>query len=203
MKEPRKIRWNVLAAIEYVCEQTKDKQLKYENTPRMQKCLEHLKSYFGGINEIQVIILCGLLDIDLSKIKDMTISKYLNISSLKYLQHNAEIEELAETIINTGHSYSFKEDVIKSILRNQEIIHKDIKYDAITFTEKIRNIIDSDWEDYDTKMREAYDFEQKHLDIPFVKEINDCIKSYKDRYCLYSPWHYYTHGWVASLQQLG
>lgn len=85
MKEPRKIRWNVLAVIEYVCEQTKDKQLKYENTPRMQKCLEHLKSYFGGINEIQVIILCGLLDIDLSKIKDMTISKYLNISSLKYL----------------------------------------------------------------------------------------------------------------------
>ena len=52
-------------------------------------------------------------------------------------------------------------------------------------------------------MREAYDFEQKHLDIPFVKEINDCIKSYKDRYCLYFPWHYYTHGWVASLQQLG
>lgn len=85
MKEPRKVRWNVLATIEYACEQTKDKQLKYENTPRMQKCLEHLKSYFGGINEIQVIILCGLLDIDLSKIKDMTISKYLNISSLKYL----------------------------------------------------------------------------------------------------------------------
>ena len=142
MKEPRKIRWNVLAAIEYVCEQTKDKKLKFENTPKMQKCLEHLKAYFGGINETQVIILCGLLDIDSSKIKDMTISKYLNISSLKYLQHNAEIEELAETIINTGHSYSFKEDVIKSILRNQEIIHKDIKYDAITFTEKIRNIID-------------------------------------------------------------
>ena len=209
MKEPRKIRWNVLAAIVYVCEQTKDKKLKFENTPKMQKCMEYLKSYFGGINETQVIILCGLLDIDLSKIKDMTISKYLNISSLKYLQHNAEIEELAErnlltvTIINTGHSYSFKEDVIKSILRNQEIIHKDIKYDAITFTEKIRNIIDSDWKDYDTKMREAYDFEQKHLDIPFVKEINDCIKSYKDRYCLYSLCHYYIHGWVASLQQLG
>ena len=60
-----------------------------------------------------------------------------------------------------------------------------------------------DWKDYDTKMREAYDFEQKHLDIPFVKEINDCIKSYKDRYCLYSLCHYYTHSWVASLQQLG
>lgn len=85
MKEPRKIRWNVLAAIVYVCEQTKDKKLKFENTPKMQKCMEYLKSYFGGINETQVIILCGLLDIDLSKIKDMTISKYLNISSLKYL----------------------------------------------------------------------------------------------------------------------
>ena len=121
MKEPRKVRWNVLAAIEYACEQTKDKQLKYENTPRMQKCLEHLKSYFGGINEIQVIILCGLLDIE----------------------ELAERNLLTVTIINTGHSYSFKEDVIKSILRNQEIIHKDIKYDAITFTEKIRNIIDS------------------------------------------------------------
>ena len=42
MKEPRKVRWNVLAAIEYVCSKTKDKKLKFENTPKMQKCLEHL-----------------------------------------------------------------------------------------------------------------------------------------------------------------
>lgn len=117
MKEPRKVRWNVLAAIEYVCKQTEGKKLKYENTPRMQKCLEHLKIYFGGINETQVIILCGLLDINFSRVSDMTISKYLDISSLNYLQHNTEIEELSQknlitvSITNTGHFYSFNEDV--------------------------------------------------------------------------------------------
>ena len=59
MKEPRKIRWNVLSTIEYVCEQTKCKKLKYENTAKMKNCLEKLKSYFGGINETQTIILCS------------------------------------------------------------------------------------------------------------------------------------------------
>ena len=207
MKEPRKVRWNVLAAIEYVCKQTEGKKLKYENTPRMQKCLEHLKIYFGGINETQVIILCGLLDINFSRVSDMTISKYLDISSLNYLQHNTEIEELSQknlitvSITNTGHFYSFNEDVITAILRNQEIHHKEVKYDAVSFTKKIKDIIDG-WKDYETKMRECYDFETKHQDIPFVKDINDCIKSYKDRYCLYTLCYYYTHGWHANLQTL-
>lgn len=208
MKEPRKVRWNVLAAIEYVCKQTEGKQLKYENTPKMQKCLEHLKIYFGGINETQVIILCGLLDINFSKVRDMTISKYLAISSLTYLQHNTEIEDLSKrnlvtvSITNTGHSYSFNEDVIRSILRNQEIVIIEKEYDSISFTKEIRDIIDSGWNDYDVRMKEANDFEIKHLDIPFVKDINNCIKSYKDRYCLYTLCYYYTHSWVAELQTL-
>lgn len=207
MKEPRKVRWNVLAAIEYVCSKTKYKKLKFENTPKMQKCLEHLKAYFGGINETQVIILCGLLDINFSKVRDMTVSKYFNISSLTYLQHNPEIENLSKrellsvSIVNSGHSYSFNDDVISSILRNQEIVHNEIKYDAISFTKKIRDIIDMT-DDYDAKMRAAYDFERKNLDIPFVKDINDCIKSYYDRYCLYTLCYYYTHGWNANLQTL-
>ena len=125
MKEPRKVRWNVLAAIEYVCANTMERQLKYENTSKMQKCLEHLKSYFGGINETQVIILCGLLFINLKKDRDMTISKFFAISPLTYLQHNKEIEELSKrnlvtvSITDAGHSYSFNEDIIRSILRNQ------------------------------------------------------------------------------------
>ena len=207
MKEPKKVRWNVLAAIEYVCKQTEGKKLKYENTPKMQKCLDHLKIYFGGINETQVIILCGLLDINFSKVRDMTISKYLNISSLSYLQHNKEIEDLSKrkliavSIVNNGHTYSFNDDVITSILRNQEILHKEVKYDAVSFTKKIRDIIDG-WKDYETTIRECYDFEIKHQDIPFVKDINDCIKSYKDRYCLYTLCYYYTHGWHANLQTL-
>lgn len=208
MKEPRKVRWNVLAAIEYVCSKTKEKKLKYENTPKMQKCLEHLKAYFGGINETQVIILCGLLDINFSKVRDMAISKYLNISSLNYLQHNKEIEDLSKrnlitvSITNTGHSYSFNEDVIRSILRNQEIVIIEKEYDSISFTKVIRDIIDSSWKDYDVRMKEANDFEIKHLDIPFVKDIKNCIKAYEDRFCLYTLCYYYTHGWVAELQTL-
>jgi len=208
MKELRKVRWNVLAAIEYVCSKTKDKKLKFENTPKMHKCLEHLKAFFGGINETQVIILCGLLDINFSKVRDMTVSKYFNISSLNYLQHNKEIEDLSKrnlvtvSITNTGHSYSFNDDVIRSILRNQKITIIEKKYDSVSFTKVIRDIIDTSWKEHDAKMREAYDFEQKHLDIPFVKDINACVKSYEDRYCLYTLCYYYTHGWVAELQTL-
>ena len=207
MKEPRKVRWNVLAAIEYVCANTMERQLKYENTSKMQKCLEHLKSYFGGINETQVIILCGLLFINFKKDRNMTISKFFAISPLTYLQHNKEIEELSKrnlvtvSITAAGHSYSFNEDIIRSILRNQEIVHNEIKYDAISFTKKIRDIIDME-DDSDAKMRAAYDFERKNLDIPFVKDINNCIKSYYDRYCLYTLCYYYTHGWNANLQTL-
>lgn len=208
MKEPRKVRWNVLAAIEYVCANTMERQLKYENTSKMQKCLEHLKSYFGGINETQVIILCGLLFINLKKDRDMTISKFFAISPLTYLQHNKEIEELSKrnlvtvSITDAGHSYSFNEDIIRSILRNQEIIIIKKKYDSVSFTKVIRDIIDTSWKEHDRKMRESYDFEIKNLDIPFVKNINDCIKSHEDRYCLYTLCYYYTHGWVAELQTL-
>lgn len=208
MKEPRKVRWNVLAAIEYVCANTMEGQLKYENTSKMQKCLEHLKSYFGGINETQVIILCGLLFINLKKDRDMTISKFFAISPLTYLQHNKEIEELSKrnlvtvSITDAGHSYSFNEDIIRSILRNQEIIIIKKKYDSVSFTKVIRDIIDTSWKEHDRKMRESYDFEIKNLDIPFVKNINDCIKSHEDRYCLYTLCYYYTHGWVAELQTL-
>ena len=207
MKEPRKIRWNVLSTIEYVCDQTQYKKLKYENTPRMKKCLEKLKSYFGGINEIQTIILCGLLDINLSKIQDMTVSKYFDISSLSYLQHNDEIEELAKrnllsvNIVSTGHSYSFNEEIITSILRNREIVIKKIEYDAISFTKKIRDIIDG-WKEHGIKMQEAHDFEQEHLDIPLVKYLNDCFNSYQERFCLYVLCYYYTNGWYANLQTL-
>lgn len=207
MKEPRKIRWNVLSAIKYVCEHTKEKQLQYEKTPRMQKCLEHLKTYFGGINETQVIILCGLLDITLSKLKDMTASKYFDISSLSYLQHNDEIEDLAKRnllkveIVRSGHSYYFNEKIITSILRNQEIIIKKVEYNAISFTKEIRDLFEG-WGDYSAKLKKANEFELENLYIPFVKDINDCIKSDKDRYCLYTLCYYYTHGWVANLQSL-
>ena len=207
MKEPRKIRWNVLSTIEYVCEQTKCKKLKYENTAKMKNCLEKLKSYFGGINETQTIILCALLDINLSKLKDMTVSKYFDISSLCYLQHNDEIEDLSKrkllsvNIVSTGHSYSFEDDIITSILRNREILIKKNEYDAISFTKEIRNIIDG-WKEHDVKMREAHSFEQEHLDIPFVKNLNECFNSYQERFCLYVLCFYYTNGWVANLQTL-
>ena len=40
------------------------------------------------------------------------------------------------------------------------------------------------------------------MHIPFVKDICDCIKSFKDRYCLYTLCYYYTQGWTAFLQGL-
>ncbi|MBR0100885.1 MAG: hypothetical protein IJP90_14410, partial [Treponema sp.] len=58
--------------------------------------LNRFKAYFGGINENQVIILCAVLDITLSHIKNIRISEYLGMPTLAYLQHNYEIEDLDE-----------------------------------------------------------------------------------------------------------
>ena len=118
MKKARKVRWNVLAAIDYVCQHTKGKQLKYDNTAKMQNILERLKAYFGGINENQVIILCAILDIKLSHLGYRNLNDYLGMTSLAYLQHNDEIEDLDERgllevqINDTGHNYSIEEKML-------------------------------------------------------------------------------------------
>lgn len=135
MKKARKVRWNVLAAIDYVCQHTKGKQLKYDNTVKMQNTLNRLKAYFGGINENQVIILCALLDITLCHIKNIRISEYLGMPTLAYLQHNDEIEDLDERglmnvqINDTGYNFSIEQKMVKCILRNTEINIEQGKYE--------------------------------------------------------------------------
>ena len=95
MKEPRKVRWNVLSTIEYVCTHIKGKKLKYEKTPKLEKYLDRLSLYFGGVNEIQVIFLCACTDIILSKSNDC-ICDYWGITPLKYYRFNKEIEDLVK-----------------------------------------------------------------------------------------------------------
>ena len=135
MKKARKVRWNVLAAIDYVCQHTKGKQLKYDNTVKMQNSLNRLKAYFGGINENQVIILCAVLDITLSHLEKIGISEYLGMAPLSYLQHNDEIEDLDERgllevqINDTGYNFSIEQKMVKCILRNTEINIEQEKYE--------------------------------------------------------------------------
>lgn len=135
MKKARKVRWNVLASIDYVCQHTKGKQLKYDNTVKMQNTLNRFKAYFGGINENQVIILCAVLDITLCHIKNIRISEYLGMPTLAYLQHNDEIEDLDERglmnvqINDTGHNFSIEQKMVKCILRNTEINIEQGKYE--------------------------------------------------------------------------
>ena len=138
MQNGKKIRWNVLSAIEYVCEQTKGRQLKYEKTAKMMKTLERLSSYFNGINETQVIILCALIDMNLSHLRVEGVSKYLGMPTLKYLRHNAEIEDLDSRGIiyvdfaDDGHKYSLEEDIVAAILRNEAIGSDSRSFDTVT-----------------------------------------------------------------------
>lgn len=146
MKKARKVRWNVFAAIDYVCQHTKGKQLQYDNSVKMQNILNRLKAYFGGINENQVIILCAVLDITLSHLEKIGISEYLGMAPLAYLQHNDEIEDLDERCLlnvqinDTGHHYSIEEKMLESVLRNTEINIEEEKYDSISFTREIKKL---------------------------------------------------------------
>ena len=49
MKTDKKVRWNVLATISYVCEHTRGKQLNYEKTKKMQDALKRLASKGGEV----------------------------------------------------------------------------------------------------------------------------------------------------------
>ena len=208
MKKARKVRWNVLAAIDYVCQHTKGKQLKYDNTVKMQNTLNRLKAYFGGINENQVIILCAVLDITLSHIKNIRISEYLGMSTLAYLQHNDEIEDLDERCLlnvqinDTGHNYSIEEKMLESVLRNTEINIEEEKYDSISFTREIKKTLDTYTTNHTEKIYKVAKFEEKCKKLPFVKDSISRICGDFDRFCFYTLCYYYSQDWEANLQEI-
>lgn len=209
MGNPKKVRWNVLAAIEYVCQKTKGKQLQYESSAKIEKCLEHLCSYFGGINKTQVIIFCGILDIDLSHLQRTSICKYFEMSAFSYLQHNKEIEDLDNRgllnveIESEGHKYSISKNILSCILRNQELIIEKYEYDSVSFVREISNIFGynggKSWRD---KRNAADKFEAKNSTEFFIKTISKIIGDRLDRFCFYCICYYYTLGNDSSLERV-
>ena len=177
MKESQQVEWNILATIDYVCTHTKRKKLNYEKSPKMIKCLENLKHYFGDINETQVIILCAILDINLSNINNMSLHEYFAMSSMNYLQHNGEIEELDQKNIlsvdikKNGHMYTINTNIITSILRNQEIHFETETLDPVSFVTEISEIIESCSSSYDERIMRARSIENKNKKLSFVQEL--------------------------------
>jgi len=208
MKESKQVEWNVLATIDYICTHTKRKKLNYEKSPKMIKYLENLKHYFGDINEIQVIILCAILDINLSNIKNMTLNEYFEISTMTYLQHNGEIEELDQKNIlsvdikENGHKYTINTNIVTSILRNQEIHFETETLDPVSFVTEISEIIESGSSSYDERIIKARSIENKNKKLSFVQELMNILPYYKDRFCFYLLCYYYTQDWTLSFQRL-
>ena len=207
MKEPRKIRWNVLAAIDYVCKQTKYKKLKYEKTPQMQKTLERLCSYFGGINENQVIILSAVLDLNLSRDKMTSISNYFDMTALSYLQHNNEIEDLDERglleveINEEGHSYYIPQIVVTAILRNSEIIIEKKEFDPVDFVKEVTMILDNNlYNQFKKNKEKVYKLETKNSKQPFIKHVKALVPIPSDRSCFYAICSDFVDGFDTNLQ---
>ena len=208
MKESKQVEWNVLATIDYVCTRTKGKKLNYEKSPKMIKYLENLKHYFGDINETQVIILCAILDINLSNINNMSLHEYFAMSSMNYLQHNGEIEELDQKnllsvdIKKNGHMYTINTNIITSILRNQEIHFETETLDPVSFVTEISEIIERGSSSYDEQIMKARSIENKNKKLSFVQELMNILPYYKDRFCFYLLCYYYTQDWTLSFQRL-
>ena len=207
MKEPRKIRWNVLAAIDFVCKQTEYKKLKYEKTPQMQKTLERLCSYFGGINENQVIIFSAVLSLNLSQDKRTNVSDFFDMTALSYLQHNNEIEDLDERglleveINEEGHSYEIPQTVVTAILRNSEIIIEKKEFDPVDFVKEVTRFLDNNMYDHFKKNKEkAYKLETKNSKQPFIKHVKALVPIPSDRSCFYAICSDFVDGFDTNLQ---
>ena len=207
MQKGRKIRWNVLSAIEYVCEQTRGKQLKYEKTAKMMKTLERLSSYFNGINETQVIILCALIDMNLSHLRVEGVSKYFGMPTLKYLQHNAEIEDLDERglicvdFAGDGHKYLLDEDVVAAILRNEAIGSDSKSFDPVTFVSDMSTISRDHFMPPNAKSERCIQAERKNRNQAFVRDVNALLDIPQDRLCFYDICCDYVEGFDTSMHR--
>lgn len=206
MKKKKKIRWNVLAAIDYVCQKTKGKQLKYTKTAKMQKALDRLCAYFGGITETQVIILCAIMNMVFSHLRIDGVSKYFSMSSLQYLQHNDEIEDLSirgliEVRVNAeGHSYSLDNAISASIMRNEEICFKTRIFDPVDFVTEIASIIEERRVYMSTKVEKCIFSEEKNKNQKFIKDIRAILDDELDRICFYDICHDYIDGYDSSMR---
>lgn len=206
MQRGKKNRWNVLSTIEYVCEQTRGKQLKYEKTAKMMKALERLSSYFNGINETQVIILCALIDINLSHLRVEGVSKYLGMQTLKYLQHNAEIEDLDERGIiyvdfaDDGHKYLLNEDIVAAILRNEAVEFGCKSFDPVTFVSDMSSIARDHFMPPNVKIKRCVQEEKKNRNQNFVKKVKAILDNNQDRLCFYDICCDYVEGFETNLR---
>ena len=207
MQNGKKIRWNVLSAIEYVCEQTKGRQLKYEKTAKMMKTLERLSSYFNGINETQVIILCALIDMNLSHLRVEGVSKYLGMPTLKYLRHNAEIEDLDSRGIiyvdfaDDGHKYSLEEDIVAAILRNEAIGSDSRSFDTVTFVSDMSSIARDHFMNPKVKSDRCVQEEEKNRNQTFVRDVKAILDIPQDRLCFYDICCDYVEGFETILRR--
>src|SRR5574344_1227092 len=144
--EKEKLDRNVLDSMDFICQKSRGRQLNIDKTSEVAAILQKLENYFGGINEIQVLIICSLVNISFSHL-EISVSKYFDMSEMKYLQHNDEIENLnvrsllGVDVTPAGHTYIIKENVVQSILRNQSLKQDKEKYDSVIFVRKISDIL--------------------------------------------------------------
>ena len=149
-----------------------------------------------------------MLDLNFSHEERMGISKYFEMSALEYLQHNSELEDLDErdllhvSIVDSGHSYSCNSNVIKAILRNQEIIQSSKEDNPVSFVNEFYKILVRRGGDKNESLLEAQKFEKKNLHISFVKKIQTYISDEKCRFCLYLLCYYFLQDCTAGMQEI-
>lgn len=214
MKHANKnLRWNVLAAIEYVCKNTKEKQLKFPESKQFKERIARLQNYFGGISEMQVVFLCALADIHLSdvyinkghRVEQCPLFVYLGISGLQLSQHIKEIRELKKRGIlkdemEDATTFQIKDAIYESLLQNESLHLETEKTDALPFVAEIVHYINSPM-NYFSKMKKCRESESIFSDLPFVRKIKMIVKVDVYRFCFYYVCNEYSKGLTANLLQ--
>lgn len=195
MEKKKKLRWNVLGNISIIAEDAKGKKLRIPETPAKKTSLKRLQEYFGGISEIQTIVLCTIYYFSLSRLCE-SVSKWVDLPSVQYLKHAREIQELTKKNLlrvetdEKGQLYKPCKKIISCILNNS-IFDEHEDYDPIIFVNTIDDIV---WNNnvYYERINNCEEYEREFISEAFVKSVTNMIPNIKERILFYSICSNYT-----------
>ena len=188
--------WNILESIEAVRNAAEKNQLSVVKTKDVEKALTNLNEYFNT-TETQTIILCAAIGYYFEENGDpceyKNLARFFDVSIMQLLLHNKDFLELKNKALivkpeeksrlsrirrirgSNDMSFSINENVIHSILANQELTvsYEEKEIDNVEFVNNIANKVD----DRDRCNQETYELfeeiqqmEEKSSKLKFIKD---------------------------------
>lgn len=195
--KPKKIRWDIAAAITLIYKHLKDSKFALPKDKKTIMALNRLKEYFGGTDDIQTYIVVFAIWNHFDGNRFFTfreLAEYVDVTVFKISVLNPKLEQLHDKLHLMDYSKKdsvlrIKEDVINAIMNNTELEKKAspvIDYSSfvehIYFKFKMRGELDILLEDFLDDLKE---FEGMHKTIPFINRCRYRIKDDKTRFFYY------------------